>query len=422
VSLSIGPSPAVPPLDGAAGDTSPQKIDPSAPPFEAILDGHTDANDEESVNLGEPALPIDFVSEPAPTVAPGAVQSAIDRLAGLLRGFGIRKRLTGQDEISQDVKLPQPIAKARSVHDTAAFALLAPDVLQRFAPLQVQEVPQEHASGVVNAPTAPADEMLAQDLLAALIEIDSRAAAADQGSVPTTADALPLRVDSLSSESTADAQPTQEHAPDLSVARPLVQTSAQAADAVGLSTNQEVSADQDKGLGRPAAPEVDRRSTTGSTVVAFHPTEAVTAVETTPAANPSSTVATVPLPNAEGVASSIVQTMRLQMRDGIGIAVVHLEPDYLGAVSIALRVENGVVTASFHAENPQVRAWTEANEPLLRESLAAQGLTLDRLVVTDNPISDERPSDRRDHQEPKQEGHAPPRPRRDDATTFEVVV
>src|SRR5262249_9805940 len=156
------------------------KLDPSAPLFEAILDGHTDANDEQSVNLGEPDLPIDFVSGSKPTVAPVAVQSAIDRLAGLLRGFGIRKRLVGQDEINRDVTLPPPIAKARSVHDTAAFALLARDVLQRFAPLPAQELPKEHPPGVVNAPTVPADEMLAQDLLAALIEIESRAAAADQ--------------------------------------------------------------------------------------------------------------------------------------------------------------------------------------------------------------------------------------------------
>jgi len=405
-----------------AGDTSPQKIDPSASLFEAILDGHTDANDEQSVSLGEPDLPIDVVSESGPTVAPVAIQSAIDRLADLLRGFGIRKRLIGPDEIDQGATMPHPIAKTKSAHDTAAFSLLAPNVLQRFTPPQVQELPAKHPSGVVNAPTKPADEMLAQDLLAALIEIESRAVAAEQGSAATPADAISLPVDTLISESCADAQPIQARAPDLSAARPLVQTPAHAVDAIRLDTNQETYGDQDKGFGRPSAQEIDRRSTTSSTVAAFHPTEAVPALETNRSNSPSSTVATVPLPNAEGVASSIVQTIRMQMRDGVGVAVVHLEPDYLGAVSIALRVENGVVTASFHAENPLVRVWTEANEPLLRESLAAQGLTLDRLLITDNPITDERPSGRHDQQEPKREGHAPPRPRRDDAATFEVVV
>jgi flagellar hook-length control protein FliK len=118
--------------------------------------------------------------------------------------------------------------------------------------------------------------------------------------------------------------------------------------------------------------------------------------------------------------SSIVQSMRLQMRDGVGTAVVHLEPDYLGAVSISLRVENGVVTASLHAENPQVRAWMETNAPLLRESLAGQGLSLDRLLVTDERIADDQSQGRRQGQE--QEQQAQQRPRRNGAATFEVVV
>ena len=126
------------------------------------------------------------------------------------------------------------------------------------------------------------------------------------------------------------------------------------------------------------------------------------------------------VPNEDGVVSSIVQTMRLQMRDGVGTAVVHLEPDYLGAVSIALRVENGVVTASLHAENPQVRAWMEANAPLLSESLARPG-TLAR-----SPGHYRRADRRRAVSGPpppqEQEQHARRRPRRDDASTFEVIV
>src|SRR5439155_17885386 len=131
-------------------------------------------------------------------------------------------------------------------------------------------------------------------------------------------------------------------------------------------------------------------------------------------------VGTVHLPDEPGVVASIVETMRLQMREGVGTAVVHLEPDYLGAVSIALRVEGGVVTATLHAENPQVRAWMKTNEPLLRQGLADQGLSLDRLVITDERIADERSADRRHRQE--QEQQARQRPRRDDAATFEVVV
>jgi flagellar hook-length control protein FliK len=73
-----------------------------------------------------------------------------------------------------------------------------------------------------------------------------------------------------------------------------------------------------------------------------------------------------------------------------------------------------------HAENAQVRGWMETNAPLLRESLASQGLTLDRLVVTDDRIADDPSSHREQHE---QDQRARQRRRRDDdATTFEVVV
>jgi flagellar hook-length control protein FliK len=149
--------------------------------------------------------------------------------------------------------------------------------------------------------------------------------------------------------------------------------------------------------------------------------EAVASADSTVKAFAASDVAAAArIPDEKDVVSSIVQSMRLQMRDGVGTAVVHLEPDYLGAVSISLRVDNGVVTAALRAENPQVRAWMEANAPLLRESLSGQGLSLDRLLITDERIADEQSSARRQQRE--QEQHARQRPRRDDSATFEVVV
>jgi flagellar hook-length control protein FliK len=164
----------------------------------------------------------------------------------------------------------------------------------------------------------------------------------------------------------------------------------------------------------------DRRNSKGTAVPAIHLTEPTSVVDSAVKSFTPQGATAAPLPNEAAVVSSIVQAMRLQMRDGVGTAVVHLEPDYLGAVSIALRVENGVVTASLHAENPQVRAWMEANESQLRDGLAGQGLSLDRLLVTDERIGDERSPNRRHQQE--QEQQARQRPRRDDATTFEVVV
>ena len=46
------------------------------------------------------------------------------------------------------------------------------------------------------------------------------------------------------------------------------------------------------------------------------------------------------------VTLQIVQSMRMQFRDGIGEAVLKLKPEHLGAVSISLRIENGGLKAN----------------------------------------------------------------------------
>src|SRR5262249_38509338 len=127
-------------------------------------------------------------------------------------------------------------------------------------------------------------------------------------------------------------------------------------DAIRLAISEGPQLDQDRGSAQSSTAGFDRRATKTAVVPAIHLSEAASFDAAVRQAAPPS-VPTLALPNEEGVMSSIVQSMRLQMHDGVGTAVVHLEPEYLGAVSISLRVENGVVTASLHAENPQVRAW-----------------------------------------------------------------
>jgi flagellar hook-length control protein FliK len=188
-------------------------------------------------------------------------------------------------------------------------------------------------------------------------------------------------------------------------------------DAIRVATAGRGTADQHQDFNRDAATGSERRATK----VPVHGLQVAEAVHFDRALNASVTTAALPaLPNEDTVVSSIVQSMRLQMRDGVGTAVIHLEPDYLGAVSIALRVEDGVVTATLRAENAQVRAWMEANESLLRDSLASQGLSLDRLLVTDERIADQHSADRREQQEQQQRER--PRPRPEHTAAFEVVV
>jgi flagellar hook-length control protein FliK len=265
------------------------------------------------------------------------------------------------------------------------------------------------------------DELI-RHLFTALTETDARAVLnADSDDAPLPKATTPL-TDLLvkASDQNREAEPLR--VPDL----PLPQTptttvpaGGSMVDAYRLAINLGSQFDQDRGSAQSSTASFERRVTKSAVVPAIHLTEAGSFDAAVRQSAPSS-VPTVTLPDEDGVTSSIVQSMRLQMRDGVGTAVVHLEPDYLGAVSISLRVENGVVTASLHAENPQVRAWMETNAPLLRESLAGQGLSLDRLLVTDEHIVDDQSQGRQQRQEQEQQTRH--RPRRNGAATFEVVV
>jgi len=131
--------------------------------------------------------------------------------------------------------------------------------------------------------------------------------------------------------------------------------------------------------------------------------------------------------DGEDVSSQLVQAIRMQWKGGVGDARLTLHPEYLGEVSIALRVENGSVNASLSADTPGVRAWMEANESVLRQGLAEQGLSLNRLTV-----SSERPSfsdeggareDRRSAQQQPNESRQDARSRRrPQEPSFEIVM
>jgi flagellar hook-length control protein FliK len=80
----------------------------------------------------------------------------------------------------------------------------------------------------------------------------------------------------------------------------------------------------------------------------------------------------------------VVRAITLQVRDGIGVARVHLQPDHLGEVQIDLKVDRERVSAVLHVERPDVRAQIEGQGQTLRAGLAAQGLHLEELTVRDD--------------------------------------
>ncbi|MEZ5316921.1 MAG: flagellar hook-length control protein FliK [Vicinamibacterales bacterium] len=84
-----------------------------------------------------------------------------------------------------------------------------------------------------------------------------------------------------------------------------------------------------------------------------------------------------------GTAQQIVQAMRLQWSRGVGEAQIRLQPQQYGHLTVSLRVHHGEVVARLEAGAPAVREWLQANQATLRQSLADQHLTLDRLDVVE---------------------------------------
>jgi hypothetical protein len=103
-----------------------------------------------------------------------------------------------------------------------------------------------------------------------------------------------------------------------------------------------------------------------------------------PSPAPAPAALAAPLPQATGdhVLHQVVASLKMQWKDGIGEAKLHLRPDALGAVSVSLRVEAGAVTAVVRAESPQVQEWVVQHQQTLRQQMEAAGLRLDELVVT----------------------------------------
>lgn len=81
------------------------------------------------------------------------------------------------------------------------------------------------------------------------------------------------------------------------------------------------------------------------------------------------------------VPGQIVEQARLIRTDEDTQMVIRLKPEHLGELTLRVRVENGVVNASFHSENAQVRSLLEASLFQLKQDLASQGIKVDNVGV-----------------------------------------
>jgi hypothetical protein len=130
-------------------------------------------------------------------------------------------------------------------------------------------------------------------------------------------------------------------------------------------------------------------------------------------------VAALPPAVGEQVNAHIVSSLKMQWKDGVGEAKLHLRPDALGSVTVALRVEHGAVTAVVRSDSPQVQEWVLQHQQTLRQQMESAGLRLDDLTVT--------PDDRGRQEQQEAPAEQRRRPRRGqaedaDAPVFELLA
>jgi flagellar hook-length control protein FliK len=86
-------------------------------------------------------------------------------------------------------------------------------------------------------------------------------------------------------------------------------------------------------------------------------------------------------PLQEQVMQQIVQKARVMVQGNQQTMQMQLKPEHLGQLNLQIVVDNGVVTAKFQAENPQVKHMLEASMHQLKQDLQAQGLKVQQVDV-----------------------------------------
>jgi flagellar hook-length control protein FliK len=87
-------------------------------------------------------------------------------------------------------------------------------------------------------------------------------------------------------------------------------------------------------------------------------------------------------PNQQEIVRQIVDHARLYLRPANqSEMVLQLRPEHLGELTLKVSVESGIVSATFHSDNPEVRQVIEASLPQLKQDLSQQGIKLDSVSV-----------------------------------------
>ena len=232
----------------------------------------------------------------------------------------------------------------------------------------------------------------------------------------------PAAVAGVDSKPAGDAQPLAGRAQTPAAAA----TAAVPAPSVEAPGVQVAAAHGRKGGQTDEAPHVTARppARVAHAIAAFQAASLTGLGAGTPAA--VQTPASVALPDTlldQELPTQIVQAIRVQFEQGSGEARLRLNPGFLGGMTVGVQVDGTSVVASLYASSSDVRDWMQRNEQVLRQSLADQGLQLERLVIVDEEAQAAADDERGRGQREQQEQQSSRRPRRPvEEGTFELVL
>ncbi len=102
--------------------------------------------------------------------------------------------------------------------------------------------------------------------------------------------------------------------------------------------------------------------------------------------NSTAAVASQPLTNRNAsfmqMISKISEEIRLSVDNNKTQMTIKLEPEALGRLTVKITSENGIMNASFYAENDKAKTMIENHMAELRNSLEKQGIQIQNLTVT----------------------------------------
>ena len=90
---------------------------------------------------------------------------------------------------------------------------------------------------------------------------------------------------------------------------------------------------------------------------------------------------TTPSADVYQVLDQIVEQTKIITKPQNTEMIMKLKPEHLGELTLKIAIENGVVNASFHSNNPEVRTLIEASLPQLKQELASTGIKVDNVSV-----------------------------------------